>query len=187
MRRTDPNSPALRLLWSYVDTLRCEGPVADPVIARKVASHLSDLVALALGAAGDAAEIARGRGLRAARLSAIKSDIAASLTDPALSLGAIAARQGVTPRYVRMLFETEGMSFTEYVLGQRLYRAYRMLCDPSRTRHTIGMIAFESGFGDLSYFNRTFRLRFGETPSDIRRAAGGTADRTLQPPEIFPA
>ena len=31
-----------------------------------------------------------------------------------------------------------------------------------------GQIAFEAGFGDLSYFNRAFRRRFGGSPSDIR-------------------
>lgn len=30
-------------------------------------------------------------------------------------------------------------------------------------------LAFWVGFGDLSYFNRAFRRRYGATPSDIRR------------------
>jgi AraC-like DNA-binding protein len=34
--------------------------------------------------------------------------------------------------------------------------------------HSITAIAFDAGFGDLSYFNRTFRRRYGATPSDIR-------------------
>jgi AraC-like DNA-binding protein len=29
----------------------------------------------------------------------------------------------------------------------------------------------EVGFGDLSYFNRSFRRRFGMTPSDARQHA----------------
>jgi len=32
-------------------------------------------------------------------------------------------------------------------------------------------VAFDAGFGDLSYFNRVFRRRFGATPSDVRAAA----------------
>jgi AraC-like DNA-binding protein len=31
--------------------------------------------------------------------------------------------------------------------------------------------AFEVGFGNLSYFNRSFRRRYGVTPSDMRAAA----------------
>ena len=32
----------------------------------------------------------------------------------------------------------------------------------------ISVIAFEAGFGDLSYFNRTFRRAYGVSPSDMR-------------------
>lgn len=54
------------------------------------------------------------------------------------------------------------------MLGQRLARVHRLLTDPRRIDSTIGTIAFESGFGDLSYFNRTFRRHYGVTPSEIR-------------------
>jgi AraC-like DNA-binding protein len=67
-----------------------------------------------------------------------------------------------------MLFESEGSSFTDFVLDQRLYRAHRMIADPRQADRMISAIAFASGFGDLSYFNRTFRRRFGMTPSELR-------------------
>jgi AraC-like DNA-binding protein len=54
------------------------------------------------------------------------------------------------------------------VLEQRLYRAHRTIADPRRADRMISAIAFAAGFGDLSYFNRTFRRRFGMTPSDVR-------------------
>jgi len=63
------------------------------------------------------------------------------------------------------------MSFTDYVLAQRLARTHRMLIDPRRAGEKISTIAFDSGFGDVSYFNRVFRQRFGETPSAIRVTA----------------
>ena len=68
-----------------------------------------------------------------------------------------------------MLFASEDLSFAEFVLAQRLDRAHRMLTDPRLADQTISAIAYQSGFGDLSYFNRTFRRRYGATPSDIRR------------------
>ncbi|MEI9925860.1 MAG: helix-turn-helix transcriptional regulator [Bradyrhizobium sp.] len=69
-----------------------------------------------------------------------------------------------------MLAET-GTTFTDFVLGGRLARAHRMLLDPHCLDRSISAVAYEAGFGDLSYFNRTFRRRYGATPSDIRRTA----------------
>ena len=34
------------------------------------------------------------------------------------------------------------------------------------------MIAFDSGFSDLSTFNARFRAAFGKTPSEFRRGGG---------------
>jgi AraC-like DNA-binding protein len=84
-------------------------------------------------------------------------------------VGAVAAPPGVTPRYVHKLFEYEGMTYSGFVLAQRLDRVHRMLTDPRCAGHSISALAFEAGFGDLSYFNRAFRRRYGATPSDIRR------------------
>jgi AraC-like DNA-binding protein len=56
------------------------------------------------------------------------------------------------------------------VLGQRLAWVHRMLTDPRQTDLTIGAVAYNSGFGDLSTFNREFRRHFGTTPSDVRAA-----------------
>jgi AraC-like DNA-binding protein len=63
------------------------------------------------------------------------------------------------------------MTFTEFLLDRRLARAHRMLSDPRFAERSITSIAFDVGFGDLSYFDRAFRRRFGETPSDVRENA----------------
>jgi AraC-like DNA-binding protein len=165
------NADALRLLNAYIDVLRAQGPTEDPVLAARVASHLTDLVATALGASGDAAELARGRGVRAARLNAVKRDILANIASPELSIAAVAARNGITPRYLRMLLQDEETSFTEFVLEQRLGRARRMIREARGGDRMISTIAFASGFSDLSYFNRAFRRRFGMTPSGLRAQA----------------
>jgi AraC-like DNA-binding protein len=169
---TIPNQVgALRLLASYVEAL-----LADPVpptdeLRQLAIAHIYDLGALAMGATRDTAELANKRGLRAARLREIKSDIAANLWRDGLSVGGIAMRQRVTSRYVQMLFEEEGTTFTEFVLAARLDRAHRMLADPCLTDRSISTVAFDAGFGDLSYFNKSFRRRFGQTPSDVRASS----------------
>ena len=159
---------ALRLLSHYVEGLSAEPTLNTPDVARVAVAHIYDLAALAIGATRDAAEVAKGRGLRVARLRAIKADIAERLARPDLSVEKAAMRQGVSPRYVQMLFEQEGTTFSQYVIGRRLAHAYRLLTDPRFAGHSITSVAFDVGFSDLSYFNRTFRRYYGGTPSEVR-------------------
>ena len=170
-RPIDAGCEALRLLTGYAALLQQSEALANPAVRHLAAIHLLDLVALTVGATRDARVHAEGRGLAAARLAAIKDDVEAHLLRPDLSIGAVAARQRITPRYVARLFAGEATTFTDYVRGRRLERARRRLVDPRDTSRPIGAIAFECGFGDLSYFNRCFRARFGTTPSAIRGGA----------------
>jgi AraC-like DNA-binding protein len=165
---------ALRHLRGYVRLLLGpDGITDDPLLIAHIGATLADLIALAVGARGDSAQLAVSRGLRAARLRAIKADIAANLDKRELSVGAVAAHQGVSPRYVQMLFEAEGTTFSQFVLRQRLMRAHRILTGPRNAAWTITAIAMEAGFTDLSTFNRAFRRAYGCSPSDVRAQARG--------------
>jgi AraC-like DNA-binding protein len=48
---------------------------------------------------------------------------------------------------------------------------HRKLIDLRFASQAISSLAFDAGFGDLSYFNRAFKRRYGATPSDVRRSA----------------
>jgi AraC-like DNA-binding protein len=170
VRSVPRQNEALRLLTGYLWVLD-EAPLTHPSLQRLASTHVYDLVALALGATDAAAEIAHGRGGRVARLQAAKTYVAGNLHRPGLSLGAVAGRLGISPRSVQGLFEAEGTSFSRFVLEQRLLCAYRLLTGPLAAGRSVTAAAFEAGFNDLSYFNRTFRRRFGLTPSEAR--AGG--------------
>lgn len=169
MRPLPIDSAPMRLLIDYVQAVQAIDREAPAEMWHLAATHMIDLMAVAMGATRDATEIARGRGVRVARLRAIKADIAAH--GATLSADQIAARHRLSPRYVRKLFEGEGTSLSDFMLAQRLERAHRMLSDPRQAGLTITAIAFEAGFNDLSYFNRTFRRRYGATPSEVRAAA----------------
>jgi AraC-like DNA-binding protein len=158
----------LRLLSNYVEGLTEEPALNDPDFARLVVAQIYDLAAVILGATREAGEIAKGRGLRVARLRSIKTDITENLANSTLSVDAVAVRQGVSRRYIQMLFEQEGTTFSQYVIGRRLVRVHRMLTDPRFADQSITSLAFEAGFGDLSYFNRAFRRCYGGTPSEVR-------------------
>ena len=162
----------MRYLISYVRYLEEQPSLADPELARIAAVHLCDLFVLVLGGKGDATILAQGRGLRAARLQAIKRYVADNLGQAGLlTVGAAASRHRVALRYVQRLFEGEGTTFSEYVLNERLARVRKMLANPYYARWTVSAIALEVGFGDVSYFNRRFRRRYGMRPSDVRAAA----------------
>jgi AraC-like DNA-binding protein len=165
------NNEALQLLTSYVRLLDGTLTLKTPEVRRSFVRHVYDLAALAIGASQDAAEAAKKSGVRAARLHAIKADILASSSQNELTIAEIALRHCVTPRYVQMLFESEGTTFSRFLLDQRLARAHRMLSDPRLAERAISTIAYAAGFGDLSHFNRAFRGRYGETPSDVRSSA----------------
>jgi AraC-like DNA-binding protein len=170
-RRIAPNCEALRYLQSYVRFMQHdEAALTEPGVARTAAQHLQDLLALVLGASRDAAVVAEGRGLLAARLREMMDYVARHSADRDLTVGSLAARYGLSPRYVQRLFETDGTTFTGYLLNQRLARARSMLADPVCSRLSVSAIALEAGFGDISYFNRRFRRRFGESPTQARTA-----------------
>jgi AraC-like DNA-binding protein len=179
LRRIGAGTQALRLLTDYIGLAQQSEAIGGLELQRLFIDHVYDLVALAVGATRDADEAAQGRGLRAARLHAIKQDIAKNLDRPNLSVATLADRHGCTPRFIQRLFETEGTTFTEYVLAQRLARAHRLLTDPRRESEKISVVAYDSGFGDVSYFNRIFRRHFGAAPSDIRAQARQQPPKTL--------
>jgi AraC-like DNA-binding protein len=174
-RRIPASSPALQMLVGYLDLARRDNVVTTPELAAAFTDHVCDLLAFALGPTRDAAELARTRGRPAARLQAIKDDIANNLGQPQLSVNTIAVRQGVSVRYVQQIFEESGLTFTAYLTEQRLAAAYKAL----RRRAPdvpVSTIAFDCGFTDVSHFNRSFRQRFGCTPSDVRNAARALRD-----------
>jgi AraC-like DNA-binding protein len=163
----------IRLLAGYIDFLIKHPTLLQTAELRRLAvNHVHDLVAVSVGATRDAAETAAGRGLRAMRLRAIKTDVARNHAGN-VTVAALAARHRLSPRYIRKLFESENTSLSKFVLGQRLTRVHQMLADPRYANRTISDLALAAGFGDISTFNHEFRRRFHATPSDVRRTAFG--------------
>lgn len=86
--------------------------------------------------------------------------------DCCLSLGELAAVVGLTTHHFLDAFrEAFGESPAQYIIGQRLREARRLL---TTTRRDLTGIALDCGFSSHSHFSSTFRRRLGTTPSEYR-------------------
>jgi AraC-like DNA-binding protein len=155
---------ALSLALDYSNLL-LDHPGAVDEAGMVIATHLLDLAALGLGARGDQALAAQRRGLRAVRLKAVMAILEQRFSEPGFSAQQLAEAAGLSERYVNELLYEAGASFTTRLNELRLGKAGRLL---ALSANRISDIAFECGFNDLSYFNRSFRRRFGLTPTAVR-------------------
>ncbi|MEI9901165.1 MAG: helix-turn-helix domain-containing protein [Hyphomicrobium sp.] len=142
-----------------------------PELAHTIGIHVVDLIAAAVGASDDALELIANRGVKAGRIAAIRGEILAGSSDTGLTsghgrgphrcLGALSApsARGERGRHSRSICSRRACSGARRALG-----------DPRQYHKRVSDIAYEAGFGDLSYFNRCFRRRFGDTPTGVRRS-----------------
>jgi AraC-like DNA-binding protein len=165
------DTPGLHLLLRYLDVIYDEGTLPTATLRQAVVTHVYDLLGVMFGATRDAAELAKARGVGAARLHLLKTYVRENMVNSRLSVSEVAAQHRLTSRYVQMLFEENGTTFTEFLREERLAHAYRILSSPRYRDRKILDIALTCGFGDLSHFNRAFRARYHATPSEIRAYA----------------
>lgn len=84
----------------------------------------------------------------------------------AIVLDDMAGMAGMTtPSFCRYFKKVSGKTFTSFVNEYRLVHASKLLSENSMS---ITEIAFESGFNNFSYFNKSFKKFTGKTPSEYR-------------------
>lgn len=86
-----------------------------------------------------------------------------------LCLEEVADHLNMKPTYFSRVFkQSTGRSFVEFVNRLRISKSCELLADS----HTpVTDVCFESGFNNISNFNRRFQQLKGMTPSDYRRLA----------------
>ena len=149
-------SNALRALLAGEEAL-------DRETSRRLAEQIVALIALSLGG-GRRAPCSSGPGLLT---QAAMDEAGRSLADPELTPGVVAARIGVSIRYLHELFSRDGLSFGRWVHARRLERCHRDLAELDSS-WTIAQIALRNGFNDPSYFARAYRRRYGRSPRERR-------------------
>jgi AraC family transcriptional regulator len=151
----------------------------SPIVARASAtlSESSDMaweelsVELAALAAQVDGRVAPSReGVTAAALARVTRSVRTIERHPnaRLTLEALARESGLSPYHFLRTFERlTGVTPHRYLRRLRLRRAATRLIVESRS---VLDIALDSGFGDVSNFNRAFRSEFGVSPRAYRRA-----------------
>jgi AraC family transcriptional activator of tynA and feaB len=111
---------------------------------------------------------------REERRHAVLTYIDAHLLEANLTARRVAGALGISARCVQITFAAMGTTPSAYIQSRRLDHA---ACELAQTRRNapVTVIAFDSGFNDLSTFCRLFRRKFGVAPREyragIRRAA----------------
>lgn len=169
VRPVDAESAPVRFLGRYLDLLFASDDFrGEAALVAHIDTTIADLIALAFGAGRDAGELARMRGLRAARAHEILRRVAAGFSRPSFGPAEVAHAMGLSSRYVNELMQESGISFAERVMELRLQKARTLLAAPRHAAMRVGDIAYACGFNEVSYFNRCFRRRFGASPTQMR-------------------
>lgn len=133
------------------------------------------LVALQKARHGVADPDQLGEGLYRSALAAIELHCA----NPDLSPERIALMVGCSRASLYRLFAVHGQGVAEAIWQARLERVHRELSTATGVGMTIGELALQCGFSDLSSFGRMFKRRYGITPQEARRAGLEAGARSM--------
>ena len=90
--------------------------------------------------------------------------------DDGLTIASLAKRLGIPQYRLRELIKQLGHGhFSQFVNGYRLAEARAALEDPAQAGVPILTVALDAGFGSIGPFNRAFKLKTGETPTEYRK------------------
>lgn len=100
--------------------------------------------------------------------AAAKRYIAEHLQERGLCVAQIAGAFRCSPRYLQLAFAESGESVADYIWSQRLEKCRQALLTVPTTM-TLTELAFSWGFSSSSHFSRSFKERYGHSPSKLLR------------------
>jgi AraC-like DNA-binding protein len=155
-----------RIATEYCVALATEGPKLSNDIRAGLGDQLMDMLAFTLQAPTGDLPSAEGW-MKQARLRSVQQWIEQHISDPDLSLDKVAGANGISLRYLHVLFEGCEMSASEWIWDRRLQLAYDGLARGDG--RSVTAIAFDHGFNSPTHFTTRFRQKYGMSPRDVLR------------------
>lgn len=160
LRRLDANSRFIDFARQHM--LRLQSTELSDIATSLLTENLCNLLALA------SSDVPPNRLQAELQLEALLVYCRQNLRNSKLTPHAMAEHFGISIRTLHLRFEKLGQTFGSWLLEARLDAAGKALQDPYQWSRSISEIAYNSGFNDLSHFNKSFRARFGLTPGEWR-------------------
>jgi AraC-like DNA-binding protein len=103
------------------------------------------------------------------KVGAVVNYVADHYANPELSLNDIQLTVGISSREIGTIFKNEfGSSFKKYLNLVRLTEVKRLLVESGLS---ISVIAYKTGYSNVSHFNKVFKSEEGISPKDYRERA----------------
>jgi AraC family transcriptional regulator, positive regulator of tynA and feaB len=170
-----------RVITSLVELLFNEGSRLCRSAAESLVAGLLDTISHNIN---DLIDASAPRRIIDRRLDDIEAYITKHLADPDLSFNEVAAKCGISQRYLCYVLKANNTSFSELLWGQRLLNAREWLGSEAMQNHPIFQIACMAGFKSAAHFSRMFKATYGCSPKEYRLKAGleGTSKNISDPP-----
>lgn len=153
-----------RITTEFCASLATEGSKLGQGVRAGLGDLLMDMLALTLQSTpGDPPSM--DGSVRKARLLSVRNWIEAHIGEHDLTLKRIAIANGVSLRYLHMLFEESEMTASEWIWSRRLQLAYDRLARGDR--RSITAVAYELGFNSSAHFSTLFRRKYAISPRDL--------------------
>ncbi|MES0872444.1 helix-turn-helix transcriptional regulator [Sinimarinibacterium thermocellulolyticum] len=153
------------------DLFEDQGEIAEPLAQQLVDAALC---VLADAIKGHDARLPGRQSLAERRLHDVLRYIETHLSDPKLSVVAVAKGCGISPRYLSLLLRQHGTPFSELVWSKRLAAARQWLSTARAGEASISEIAYRVGFKSPAHFSRMFKRAFNISPRQYRTNGAAT-------------
>jgi AraC family transcriptional regulator len=162
VRRTDFSVPRIPPSGALVRLVAAaETATGDPLALEEIALRIAGAATLAKEGVSVRPASVRDEKRVSEAIRLLEGD-----SEKPITLASLARAVAMSPyHFLRTFRAVAGVTPYQFILGQRLRQAATRI---RQTTDPIADIAFESGFGDLSTFNRRFRRVMGVTPGAWR-------------------